>query len=353
MDNLVEDRIRKAREGIGEKKLHILSASFDRIESFPEGIGAVRFRADNEDWISELNELESIPSLVDRSRDQDDLYRIKPYALPLIDSDRAKRIVSTCEEILPGLKSLYRDRLGSAVAVEEILELSNEDQFVVLDAVYMMTELHGLIGGGQRGFPYLQGATTILFEDILQAESCLDVMTQYYDQHISDVPKTQLVIWPSDSYQLSRLPSIISACETDAGRLECVDFLDDAEKHILLEVDQALNAGLSALSVMGIRALFDCFVQKHVPNHRNFTSGLEALIESGIISARQAELIRPAFELGSATMHRGHIPSRDDVIDCINIYSHLVKAERDLRGRAEGVAVRTPPRPNKKKQGGI
>lgn len=345
----IQEHIDRAKAELGETKLAILNEIFDACQDLPDGISAKRFRADRPSLINDMNALEGMHTLIERSRDKD-RYLIKPYALPLLDSDRARAILAMADRLLLIFQEIYHERFTDSVPVEEILgkKLGSED--VVLDALYMISEAHGIFGGRSNHFPYESGATTTVVEDVLQLQSCVEIFSRYYEQHIGNrhVAESFPGMWSGLGESSIESLSILSACSVFSEKLGCIEFLDEAEKSLLQEVETALQKGLLSLSMMGIRALVDYFVQKHVSDHKNFTNSLEAIQTAEIISGRQAKLLAPVFDAGSAAMHRGYQPSREVVEKCIEVYAYIVRGERHLMSQVESIARQTPPRKSRK-----
>lgn len=341
----IQGRISKAKAELGETKLAILNEVFDACQDLPDGISAKRFRADRPSLINDMNALEGMHTLIERSRDKD-RYLIKPYALPLLDSGRAMAILAMADKLLPIFQDIYRERFTDSIPVEEILGKGLEPADVVLDALYMISEAHGIFGGQSDHFPYEPASTTTVREEVLLMQSCVEIFSRYYDQHIGNhhVADSFPGMWSGLAESSIESLSILSACSVSSEKLGCIEFLDEAEKLLLQEVEAALKKGLLSLSMMGIRALIDYFVQKHVSDLGNFTRSLEAMQAKDIISGRQAKLLEPVFDAGSAAMHRGYVPSKEVVKTCVDVYAHIVRGERHLMPQVESIARQTPPR---------
>ncbi len=101
-----------------DKKLlnDIFSASFKS----PNGLNAVRFRADNEEYIPELNQLERLGYI----RRSNDLYSITLMAFIYLSKENldAQSIVQNCGLIFALLQGNYRDTLGEKMTVPDIAQ---------------------------------------------------------------------------------------------------------------------------------------------------------------------------------------------------------------------------------------
>lgn len=122
-----------------------------------------------------------------------------------------------------------------------------------------------------------------------------------------------------------------------AGRLR------DDEQALLKEVYVALQADSRRLAMMGARALVD-IVMNREGDQGSFATGLNALVERGLIGTVQKDVLNAALDVGHAASHRGHQPSRDDVGTVMDIVEHLLLAEV-LASTAADLRSRTPPRP--------
>lgn len=346
-------RIEGAKRNLGPLKIEILSAIFESQETVSEGVGAKRFRADHKEWIRELEDIESKHTLIRRTNDERDVYYVTPYSLPLLESRKAARILEAMEAVLSKLQEFYSDRLNERVEVEELLGIDEIEDEDLRHALYFLSEAHGVFSSRSADFPYAKASNCHLYEGVIRVESSLDILCQYYDQF--DGPKSAMMpqdlLYSDFSYGQLDSPSIINACLQGEERLQHINFLDQDEKRVMQEIEQALRLGLVSLSAMGIRTLFDFYLQKKLPGYQNFSSGLKELRKQGDISTLDVDLISPVIDLGHAAAHRGHAPSIEDLEVCIRVYARLILGERELQAMVGDLAKRTPQRKNKKKVG--
>jgi len=99
-----------------DKKL--LTGIFSASLKSPKGINQARFRADNEQFIPELDKLEILGYLERRN----DLYSINPLALAYLAKENpdAQSIVQKCGLVFASLQGNYRDNLGGKISVPDI-----------------------------------------------------------------------------------------------------------------------------------------------------------------------------------------------------------------------------------------
>ena len=147
----------------------IFSASFKS----PNGMDALRFRADNEQFISELDQLEHL-GYIERKNDR---YFIKPLALAQLakESPDARSILHICSLVFALLRGIYKDNPGQKITVSDISRNTNlpEDDVMVGLRIIIQTPILGSYTNDfSRESAYVAPSESILkyksFEDILQ-----------------------------------------------------------------------------------------------------------------------------------------------------------------------------------------
>jgi hypothetical protein len=93
------------------------------------------------------------------------------------------------------------------------------------------------------------------------------------------------------------------------------------------EIYPALDAGSFCLALMGTRALLDVYVTRHSGVSNDFTTKLKKLQDQGAISAKQIEILTPAFDAGSAAAHRGYVPSEENIIVALQVVENLIQQD--------------------------
>lgn len=141
----------------------------------PNGLNASRFRADNEQFIPELDQLERL-GYVER---KNDLYSIKPLALAYLAKENpdAQSTVQKCGLVFALLQGNYRDNLGDKIPVPDIAQntgLSKDDVRAAL-RIIIQTPILGSYTGNLAGeSAYVAPSENILkyksFEDILKEQ---------------------------------------------------------------------------------------------------------------------------------------------------------------------------------------
>jgi len=113
---------------------------------------------------------------------------------------------------------------------------------------------------------------------------------------------------------------------------------------LLDEVYVALHADSRRLAAMGARALIDEVIRKRVGDQGNFKDGLDELVNKGLLSTDNRELIHAAVDAGHASAHRGFQPSPDDISTVIDIVENLIQNEL-LATPVAALRAATPSRP--------
>ena len=120
--------------------------------------------------------------------------------------------------------------------------------------------------------------------------------------------------------------------------------LPDAPRELLAEIYSALTLDLRALPAMGVRAVIDIVCVGLVGDSGSFERKLDRLREGGHISDTECSILSVAIDAGSASAHRGYVPSRDDLASLLDIVEHMLRAQYVLPAAAKKMKVNTPPR---------
>ena len=124
------------------------------------------------------------------------------------------------------------------------------------------------------------------------------------------------------------------------------DWLKDIEQQLralLKEVYAALDAGMYAIALMGIRSVLDVWVSSQTSGRKDFPKKLENLVQLGSLSAKQAEILKDVFDAGSAAAHRGYAPSLTDALAATEAVENLLH-QHALVPRVEALKGNTPQR---------
>lgn len=152
--------------------------------------------------------------------------------------------------------------------------------------------------------------------------------------------------WCSEDDPMDQRPRTYFPPRVSRRKPAWVDRLVVPEKYegLLNEIYVALHADSRRLAVMGARTLIDAYITRRVGDQGNFTKGLKKLVEKNFISEKQREIVDSAVDAGSASAHRGHCPSANDINVVIDIVENLIHNEL-LTDPAAALRQTTPPRP--------
>ena len=169
-----------------------LTSLFEAVSGEPPAVYADRFRADNAQWISLLDKFEHPYQFLKRTKGGQS-YVFNPYALPLVEAERAGQLLDTMEEIYQNLRELYLVHLKAPVEVVKLLEdmdgydlEKKEDKEMLLESLYYLLGLNGVFSGMPADFPYAEGSAICIFESVLENESIGDIIMNFY-QHYEDL----------------------------------------------------------------------------------------------------------------------------------------------------------------------
>jgi hypothetical protein len=116
------------------------------------------------------------------------------------------------------------------------------------------------------------------------------------------------------------------------------------EYDLLVEIYSALHNGAPSLAAMGVRAVIETLMINAVGDEGSFKKNLGALRSKGLISHLDEEHLMNALDVGSAAIHRGHIPKVEDVLSALDIAETLVKRLHIDKNTVAGLKKSTPPR---------
>lgn len=118
---------------------------------------------------------------------------------------------------------------------------------------------------------------------------------------------------------------------------------------LLGEVYTALQAGSLSLAMMGARAIIETAMVQTVGDHGNFPANLNQMEQAGHLSANNRQYLQVALDAGSASAHRAHRPTPDQVNTVMDIVENLLHSLFVLAKQTAALKAAIPPRPKIKK----
>ncbi|MEW8332005.1 MAG: DUF4145 domain-containing protein [Candidatus Thiodiazotropha endolucinida] len=330
------------KEVIGSQAVEVLRAIYENSKGEPPSVSIQRFRADHDEWINVLDALEGKHSLIERSRECDE-YLIRPYALPLIGTSESEQILSLMDKIYSGFPELYREHLTQPLAIDILCGSISGDKNLINEALYYLSSSHGVYSGMTVGFPYVQNSTLCISESVLTKKSIGQVLSEYYEWHFVN-PRNQVVSFENFDSFGAQGKSIFFGENAYAGKPDWYDFLDDAQKALIWEIDWAINNELEALPTIGLRTLLETVMVDKIGDVGGFRKKVESFTKEGYVTLKMAEALNHVLDAGNASAHRAYFPSREDLITCVELVKHLMHGIYILRPSVEKVADNTPKR---------
>jgi hypothetical protein len=121
------------------------------------------------------------------------------------------------------------------------------------------------------------------------------------------------------------------------------DKLEFNTRSLMKEVYAALQADSHSLATMGARALVDMVMNEEVGDVGGFEKKMNAMIDKGIISRTNADVLSAALDAGHAASHRGHRPKAEEVDQIMDIVENLLHSHI-LKKTADSLRSSTPQR---------
>lgn len=113
---------------------------------------------------------------------------------------------------------------------------------------------------------------------------------------------------------------------------------------LMREVYAAVQNDSRRLAAMGIRAALESVMIDKVGDHRSFKANVDALLQAGYLSVRQAHILDSILEAGHATIHRGWEPTNIDIITLLDIAESIIEGVYLHEHRARSLDKNIPRR---------
>lgn len=334
--------VETVKEAIGSQAVEVLGKIFESRKGEPPSVPIQRFRADHEEWISTLDILEGTYSLIERSRESAD-YLIRSYALPLIGSSESDEILNIMDKIYTRFPELYKEHLSQPIGIDTLCGSVSGRKDLINEALYYMSQSHGVYSGMTTGFPYIENSTFCISETVLSKKSIGRVLSEYYEWHFVN-PKNQIASLESFAPSGADTWSVFFKEDTSDGKPDWYDYLGDTQKALILEIDSALSNELEALPTIGLRTLLETIMVEKIGDTGSFTKKVERFTEEGYVTLKMSEALSHVLDAGNASAHRAYFPSREDLMTCVELVKHLIHGIYILRPRVKKVADNTPKR---------
>lgn len=178
------DIIRKIKEKFGRTQIKILRALFENSEeSLLSGADRLRFRANNPQWIEEIDSMESDQFLIKHSNDYTRI-RISVFSLPLLDHLKASRYLSLMDKLVPILASHYREAFDSPISINILQKKLDAEIRELFDALYFFCEIGGLLRAATPEPPSIESSKFTVYEKILNTNSARERIYEAFSWRI-------------------------------------------------------------------------------------------------------------------------------------------------------------------------
>lgn len=330
------------KEAIGIQTAEALRVLFESRKGEPPSVPVLRFRADHDEWLNALDALENRHSLIERSRDCKN-YLIRPYALPLIGTPESEFILKLMDKIYRKFLELYREHLTQPLGLDILCDSVVGDKRQFHEALYYLSASHGIYSGMTTGFPYTQESTLSISESVLSKKSIAQVLSEYYEWHFVN-PKNQIA--SLDNFDVAEMQdeSIFFRRNLSSTKPDWYDFLDDTQKALISEIDNAMRNELKALPTIGLRTLLETIMVEKIGDSNTFKEKVRLFTKEGYVTPKMAEALSHVLDAGNASAHRAYFPCKEDLTACVELVKHLMQGIYILRPSVDKVAENTPNR---------
>lgn len=178
--------------------------------------------------------------------------------------------------------------------------------------------------------------------DLFKCCGCESIVLRHKSWHSEDVdpetgePEVYTRYYPPPTFR--KLPRWVS---------DFFPFTEPGESisELMHEINVALQNDAPRLATMGIRALLEIVMIDKVGDKGNFSANLRAFRESGYISPKQEEVIKPILEAGHAAMHRAYKPDRKDVVQLMDVTESIIETIYINESKLHTISQKIPARP--------
>ncbi len=321
----------------------LINDLFHAYESSPSGVKAMQFRAQHEDHLSELDELEESRYVeVDRSAQ---CYRITLLTLvELRDEDNhAAELISQCRRLFDTLRQAYKVCPGCQVTLPQLIERTGLQAIQVRTAwTYLMhspascSSMDDLLGAEKfaliPGESYLRYKTfDAVIERLGEWEEASSFAKRARHTVNEKVPKFRREMGQGSRAGTQAIPS-------------WYDRLPSSIQDLMWEVYFAVDKELSALPSMGLRAVVDWVCNDKIGDVGGLGQKLKELTRNGYITESDRQIVENMIEVGHASVHRSHFPQPDEVQLAVRIVERFLEGIYILDAASRSLRDSTPKR---------
>lgn len=327
--------------------LVLLSALLSESPQSDAGIDPLAFRAAHYENISAIDWMESVGYI----RKDHERYHVSLTALAQMPDERAAEILRDSEALFVELKQHYKRSQRQSLNVDALAASVGLDLIRVKEALSYMVEAPWW-GGRSTSFYSHPEPSITPSEAVLGYASFAEVISQLRSWQSTRIRDRQLAL---ASALRATVPNVDALSNLDAKRVrqrpDWIGDLPPTVKDLLSEIYSALTLDLRALPAMGVRAAIDSVCVELVGDAGSFEEKLQRLVADGHLLGRERPFLAAAIEAGSASAHRGHVPSADDLGVLLDVLERLLHGQYILPTAAQQIQANTPPRPPRSAKG--
>lgn len=344
---LIVPHVDIVKASLGDAAIQALSLVFSQSSGLAPGTHDARFRADHPTMMDVLDKL-GLDGFFLKKDHAKSTYRVSGYALPLIDSPHATQLLECMSTAYEHLRVYYKEHLKEPLSARELINSSGPNRELALEALCYMYDIGGWSSGSSHEFPTDANSTVIVNEQVLVYNSFADLVARTYEwNYVNPKHKANAA---SNSFPQpieGEFPGFFNGASATQYP-EWYDKLDDKMKALLSEIDISMRNDLSALPMMGLRALLESVMVERVSDEGGFETKLGLFEKNGYVTPQHADAIRKVLDAGHASMHRTYFPNTDDLKTCVEVVKHLLHGVYVLHPKVQNMAANTPPRPKLK-----
>lgn len=303
----------------------------------PTGVDSKKFRANHEEHLDLLSELESNGYL----KVKDSVYNLSLIALAELekDFDEIVSLLDKCDQLYKLLRLHYKNFQETPFTLNELSEHAGLPR---RDINTLLVYIIGIHVWSNYNDVNKKDAHITPSENILRYKSFRDYLKKLIKQKRKALRK-------ENSKDLNtKIP--LYKCETSynhsqfISKPEWYSLLDPAITRMMDEIHYALEKEMSALPSMGLRSIIDMVCNELIGDVGGFEKKLKTLVEEGYITERNKKILKNALDVGHASTHRGYFPDFDTLCIVLKIIEHLLDEVYVLAEESKRLKEITPKR---------
>jgi hypothetical protein len=346
--SLLVPHVDVVKAALGESTIQALTLVFENSSGLPPGTPSDRLRADHPELIDVLDKL-GWDRLFLKRDDSNTNYRVSGFALPLIDPRRATKLLECMNSAYVYMQGYYKEHLRKPLLTRKLVEVVSGNENEVLEALCYMQDIDGWHSGLANDFPLPSESAITVNEQVLVYKTFGDLLARVYEwNYVNPKLKVNSSIsdWVSDGVR-GQSPGFFN--EPGSPKYPSwYEQLDDKKKVLLGEIDIGMRNDLSALPMMGLRALLESVMIEKIGDDGGFEAKLGRFEKGGYVTPQHADSIRKVLDAGHASMHRTYFPNPDDLRTCVEVIQHLMHGLYVLHPKVQSLAANVPPKPSSK-----